>query len=68
MESAVRNNVPVFLVGSAGGLTAQRALEYGTKQNWNEINNASEELNLAFKDSIDYRSVFRKLQEYLDNR
>ena len=68
IEIAVRNNVPVFLVGSAGGLTAQRALEYGTKQNWNEINNASEELNLAFKDSIDYRSVFRKLQEYLDNR
>lgn len=65
---AVRNKVPVFLVGSAGGLTAERASEYGDKQNWNEINDAPKDLNLVFKDSIDYRFVFGKLREYLNNR
>ena len=68
IEIAVKNNIPVFLIGSAGGLTAERAAAYGEKENWNEINDASNELNLIFKDSIDYRLVFGKLQEYLNNR
>lgn len=68
IEIAVRYKVPVFLIGSAGGLTAERASEYGAKNTWSEINNAPEELNLLFKDSIDYYFVFRKLQEYLDKK
>lgn len=40
IEIAVRNKVPVFLVESVGGLIAEMASEYGTEQNWNEINNA----------------------------
>lgn len=66
MEIARKNNLPVFLVGSVGGLTEKRAAEFHKKGSWEILNDAGKELNEMFRSNLEYRKIFRELMKYLE--
>lgn len=68
MEIARKNNLPVFLVGSVGGLTEKRAAEFHKKGSWEILNDAGEPLNESFRNSLEYRKVFAELINYIEKR
>lgn len=58
-------NIPVFIVGSAGGCSSVVAAEY-KKNNWQELNDASFELNNDFAESLDYFTLSKKMLNHLN--
>lgn len=66
IEIARRNKLPVFLVGSVGGLTEKRAAEFHEKGCWSKINNAGKDLNEMFRNSLEYRKIFVELINYIE--
>lgn len=57
--------IPVFIVGSVGGCSSTIATEY-KKNNWQGLNNASIALNNEFAESLDYRTLSKKMLNYLN--
>lgn len=53
IKLAIEYNVPVFIVGSVGGCSAEIAVEF-KNHDWKNLNNASKEVNEEFLNSIDY--------------
>lgn len=66
-DIARRNGIPVFMVGSVGGLSSMRADALSKSKEWYTINDADEELNIKFKNSIKYRDIFASLDKYIRN-
>lgn len=63
---AIEKNIPVFIVGTAGGCSAVVASEYMNK-GWESLNTYSSKLNEDFKNSLDYKylvcEMIKKLNE-----
>lgn len=64
---AIEHKIPVFIVGSVGGCSSIVASEYKTI-NWQDLNDASMELNNEFTQSLDYVMLSRKLLDYLNKK
>lgn len=62
---AIESNIPVFLVGSVGGCSANVAMEY-KNNNWKDLNNAPKELNEEFLDSINYFDMAQGMLNFID--
>lgn len=65
IEIAKSYGIPVFIVGSVGGCSAQMAVEI-KEEGWNTINGASSELNEKFMESIDYFNLSQGMLSYLN--
>lgn len=65
IEIAKEYGIPVFIVGTTGGSSAEAALEYKNK-GWKNINNASNRLNEMFMGSADYFNLSNALLDYID--
>lgn len=59
--------IPVFIIGSVGGCSSKVALEYKA-DNWTELNDAPEKLNIELMESIDYFSLSQTVLNYLNNK
>lgn len=66
IELAREMNIPVFVVGSVGGCSSEVALEY-KHFGWNQLNNASNELNQKFLDGIDYYCMAQEMISYISS-
>lgn len=55
IEIARKFGIPVFLVGTAGGRSGEKALETLWEGSWKNLNEAPEELNKELIYSLDYR-------------
>ena len=62
---AKSKGIPVFLIGSVGGCSSKIALDYSTKNKWNELNNASKSLNEKLMNSIDYKESAKLVINYI---
>ena len=62
---AIEYNIPVFIVGSVGGCSANVAMEY-KNNNWKDLNNAPKELNEQFLDSINYFEMAQDMLNFID--
>ncbi|MCC5439665.1 SLOG domain-containing protein [Clostridium botulinum] len=65
IKLARNTNIPVFLVGSVGGRSSEKANELKNARKWNEINDASSEVNEEFLYNMDYRSLAKKLFDHV---
>lgn len=65
IEIAKKTGLQVFLVGSAGGRTAELASEYETLCWSNKLNNMSAELNHELLVSIDYQVLASKILDHM---
>lgn len=63
---ARKANIPVFLLGSVGGRSSEKANELKHNGKWNEVNNASPEVNEEFLYNMDYRNLAKKLFDYIE--
>lgn len=64
---AVGYNIPVFIVGSVGGCSAEVATEY-MNNGWRCLNSATEELNKDFLSSIDYFRLAQSMIDFINHR
>lgn len=62
---AREKGIPVFVVGSVGGCSAVVAKEYEIN-GFEDLNNATEELNLMFMKDIDYFGMAQNMLNYLE--
>ena len=65
IKLATEYGIPVFIVGSVGGCSAEVALEY-KNNGWKELNEASKELNEAFLKEIDYFKLAQSMLKYIE--
>ena len=65
IEMAKKKGLQVFLIGSAGGRTAELASEYETLCWANKPNNMSDELNHELLVSVDYQVLANKILDHL---
>ena len=65
IKLATEYGIPVFIVGSVGGCSAEVALEY-KNNGWKELNEASKELNEAFLEEIDYFKLAQSMLKYIE--
>ncbi|WBW98852.1 SLOG domain-containing protein [Oceanirhabdus sp. W0125-5] len=65
IKIAQENNIPVFLIGSVGGRSAELAAEYKKNGKWNELNNEGLEFNEELMLDLDYgklvNDIIRKI-------
>lgn len=66
IEIARKNKLPVFLVGTVGGLTEKRATEFHKENCWSKINDAGKDLNEMFRSSLEYRKIFAEMLKYIE--
>lgn len=66
IEIAKRHGLPVFLIGSAGGRTAELASEYEISCWIKKPNKASIELNHELLVSVDYQVLAKDILDHLD--
>ena len=62
---AREKGIPVFVVGSVGGCSSVVAKEYEIN-GFEDLNNATEELNLMFMKDIDYFGMAQNMLNYLE--
>ena len=65
VKLAIEYNIPVFIVGSVGGCSADVAMEY-KNNNWKDLNNAPKELNEEFLNSINYFKMVQDMLKFID--
>lgn len=66
IKLARKSNIDIFLVGSVGGRSSEKANELKNADKWNEINDASSFLNEEFLYNMDYRNLSKKLFKYIE--
>ena len=62
---AREKGIPVFVVGSVGGCSSVVAKEYAMN-GFENLNNATEEINLMFMKDIDYFGMAQNMLNYLE--
>lgn len=62
---AIEYKIPVFLVGSVGGVSSEIANEY-SKKGWAELNDAPTELNEKFRTDIGYSNLAKRMIEFIE--
>ncbi|WP_440454029.1 TIR domain-containing protein [Ruminococcus intestinalis] len=65
IDIAKSKGIPVFLIGSVGGCSSIIAEDYAKNDNWNELNDASKELNTSLMQGIDYKKSARLVIDYI---
>lgn len=67
IDLAIEYDIPVFIVGSVGGCSAEVAKEY-MNDKWKDLNTASKELNEKFLNSINYLELTQSLIKYIEHK
>lgn len=67
IELARAYNIPVFIVGTVGGCSAEVAIEY-QNNGWKNLNDASDEINEEFLNSIDYFGLVRTMLKIVEDK
>ena len=67
INMAIEKGIPVFIVGSVGGCSAEVATEF-KNNNWQDLNNVSEKINEEFLKSIDYFKLAQTMLENIDSQ
>ena len=67
IELARAYGIPVFIVGTVGGCSAEVAIEY-QKNGWKNLNDASDEINEEFLNSIDYFGLVRTMLKLVEDK
>lgn len=67
IELARAYDIPVFIVGTVGGCSAEVAIEY-QKRGWKNLNDASDEINEEFLNSIDYFGLVRTMLKFVEDK
>lgn len=67
IELARAYDIPVFIVGTVGGCSAEVAIEY-QKSGWKNLNDASDEINEEFLNSIDYFGLVRTMLKLVEDK
>lgn len=67
IELARAYGIPVFIVGTVGGCSAEVAIEY-QKSGWKNLNDASDEINEEFLNSIDYFGLVRTMLKLVEDK
>lgn len=67
IKMARANDIPVFLVGSVGGRSAQLASEYMKTGDWSGLNKESSLLNKQLAMDLDYRYLANKVINIIKN-
>lgn len=65
---AKSKGISVFLIGSVGGCSSIIAEDYAENDNWNELNDASKELNTSLMQGIDYKKSARLVIDYIKQK
>lgn len=68
IDIAKSKGIPVFLIGSVGGCSSIIAEDYAENDNWNELNDASKELNTSLMQGIDYKKSARLVIDYIKQK
>lgn len=68
IDIAKSKGIPVFLIGSVGGCSSIIAEDYAKNDNWNELNDASKELNTSLMQGIDYKKSARLVIDYIKQK
>lgn len=67
IELARAYDIPVFIVGTVGGCSAEVAIEY-QKSGWKNLNDASDEINEEFLNSIDYFGLVHTMLKLVEDK
>ena len=68
IDIAKSKGIPVFLIGSVGGCSSIIAEDYAKNDNWDELNDASKELNTSLMQGIDYKKSARLVIDYIKQK
>ena len=63
IDVARKKGIPVFLIGSVGGCSAEIAKEYCINNDWNKLNSVSSVINRDIALGIDYKKSARTVME-----